>query len=457
MTAILPINPKTEFQKRADVFLSKARAFLDSYLFYIFEAFAALLFVATKNEVGGAVVFACLISLMLLICDDVLPTTLPFLLVSTFTTNCYDSFDTFIGYAIYAPVVLACLVFHFVVYKKPYSLGESVNGICAVSIAILVGGIGRYALKDYFLSAYYVFGLSFGMALAYFLMRSQFFADKRKNFKRRFSVVMTIEGLVCLGMILIGYGRYYLGIGNGIGFSRNNISTMLMFSMPFPLYLSTKRKFYALFTPVLYAAICVTTSRGGLLFGSVEFLVCCSYWIFAERRRKPRVIRFIICLVVALLVMVVCGKVILDVIFDRFVASGAITGDARYRMIMESIRNFLKNPFSGTGILDDGIFYGEFRKKGTMAWYHMMIPQIIGSMGLIGVAAYSYQLFGRAKLVFTKTDYWSLCLGISYLGVLLMSQVNPGEFCPVPFELVAVLLFILQEKRLEEPKLKRLY
>ena len=38
-------------------------------------------------------------------------------------------------------------------------------------------------------------------------------------------------------------------------------------------------------------------------------------------------------------------------------------------------------------------------------------------------------------------------------GILLMSQVNPGEFCPVPFETLTVLLFILQENRLDEAEL----
>ena len=79
----------------------------------------------------------------------------------------------------------------------------------------------------------------------------------------------------------------------------------------------------------------------------------------------------------------------------------------------------------------------------------MMPAQIIGGMGLIGVVCYGYQLYNRAKLVFTKADSWGFVLGLSYLGVLLMSMVNPGEFCPLPFELLAVLLFILQERRLQ--------
>ena len=112
-----------------------------------------------------------------------------------------------------------------------------------------------------------------------------------------------------------------------------------------------------------------------------------------------------------------------------------------------------KNPLFGSGILDNTIAYGGYKKAGAMAWYHMMIPQIIGSMGLVGVVAYAYQGFARFKLIFTKKSSWSLVLGISYLGILMMSQVNPGEFCPLPFELLTVLLFILQERRLEQDSL----
>ena len=88
-----------------------------------------------------------------------------------------------------------------------------------------------------------------------------------------------------------------------------------------------------------------------------------------------------------------------------------------------------------------------------MAWYHMMTSQVVGSMGLVGIAAYLFQFIGRVKLIFRNFSMWSLCLGVSYLGILLMSQVNPGEFCPLPFELLTVLLFILQERRLENDPL----
>ena len=128
---------------------------------------------------------------------------------------------------------------------------------------------------------------------------------------------------------------------------------------------------------------------------------------------------------------------------------GESSSSVRVKMLFQAIDNFRKNPVVGTGILDDSIAYGETKKQGTMAWYHMMIPQIVGSMGLVGVLAYGYQIFGRVKLVFKKACAWSFVLGISYLGILGMSQVNPGEFCPVPYGVLTVLLFVFQELRVE--------
>ena len=125
-------------------------------------------------------------------------------------------------------------------------------------------------------------------------------------------------------------------------------------------------------------------------------------------------------------------------------------------MLLEALENFRENPLIGTGILVDSIAYGKVNVKGTMTWYHMMTSQIIGSMGLIGIAAYVYQFIDRVELIFTKKNAWSLCLGISYLGIFLMSQVNPGEFCPIPFELLTVLLFIFQEERLRKKPVQKL-
>lgn len=439
-------------------FLDVTRRFFNSYAFYVLETLIACLFVGMGKEVEGVLVFAAIISLLLIVCDDILPTTLPFLLLCTISTNCYDSFDTFIEFAIYAPIVLATLVAHFIVYRKKLRMGESVYGICAVSIAVLLGGIGRYSLVQYASGIYYVLGLGAGMIIAYMLMKKEFAPRRDYDLREKFSAIMMLMGIVCVVIIGVGYLRKLTGNADGtqsgLGFSRNNICTLLMFAMPFPLYLTKKWDVWALFSLLFFGGICVSTSRGGLLFGSVEFFVCCIYWVCIARKRWYR----IFCVVFALASLAVCcGSVIMEILDTRFFTDDDIVGEVRFVMILESIARLKKSPLTGSGILDNSISYGAYRKEGTMAWYHMMIPQVVGSMGLIGVVAYGYQVLQRGKLIFTKMSSWSLVLGISYLGILMMSQVNPGEFCPLPFGLLTVLLFILQERRLEQENLPLIY
>ena len=446
--------------------LYSAREFLNSVLFYAIEALVAVLIVLLRIEVIGAIIFVGLLAVIVMVCEDISATTLPFLLLCTFTTNCYDSFDTFMQYAIYAPIVVLAFIYHFMMYGKGKKIrfGESMHGISAVSIAVFMGGIGTFTIMEYVSGAYYMFGLGMGMVAAYLVMKSLFYPRRNYDYKKRFAWLMTFEGLTALAMIAIGTlrAKYNLLGGNHLkyplGFSPNNISTMLMFAMPFPLFLAKKKWTpLALLTPFFYLAILLTDSRGGFLFGAVELVVCCLFWIFDSETNKVKWIKFVCCAVLGIAMLIAFWDIVKDIIQGGFAEEGAIKGSIRDKMIWEAVDNFLTNPFVGTGILDDSVAYGEFNKAGTMTWYHMMIPQIVGSMGLVGIVAYAYQFIGRTKLVFTKKCRWSLVLGVSYLGVFLMSQVNPGEFCPLPFELLAVLLFILQEKRLEEEQLPLCY
>ncbi len=421
--------------------LKNVRAFLNSYIFYGLIFFVGLFFVYMQREVQGVLLFVALLAVLLVVCEDILPTLFPFLTLCAFAANCYDSFDTFIVYAIYAPVLAACIAFHFVVYRKRYTSGESVKGIVAVSIALCLGGFGRYSVADYVKGAYYVFGLGIGMLAAYFLMKSQFSARRKYDLKTRFSVIMTLSGLFCFALMLV---VVYCTDKRGYKFSPNNLATLLMFSLPFPLYLSKKCPWAALLTPILLGGTFFTGSRGGILFGCVEFALCIAYWIsIGNKKRRASAIG--VALVVVFATALAGRDALYEKIYTTFELS-TIATSSRAVMIGEAVERFCGSPLVGTGLMDDSIAYSG-GIKGTMAWYHMMIPQIIGSMGLVGLAAYGFQIRDRLRAIFTKKDAWSLCLGISYAGILLMSQVNPGEFCPIPFELLTVLLFIFQEER----------
>ena len=71
------------FKARAIDFFYAARELFGSVPFAFFETLAAIVVVLTMQEVAGAVAFVALIALKLVVCDDILPTTLPFLLLAT--------------------------------------------------------------------------------------------------------------------------------------------------------------------------------------------------------------------------------------------------------------------------------------------------------------------------------------------------------------------------------------
>lgn len=186
----------------------------------------------------------------------------------------------------------------------------------------------------------------------------------------------------------------------------------------------------------------LSDSRAGLILGTVEMIICLIPFIGFGRSRARMMIRFafVICSAVA-------GYFILSKIWSLLYSENFIRdNEARVKLIYRAIDDFRGSPIFGIGLgnrANTDIYPSSV--MGTICWYHMMIPQIFGSMGVVGVLGYGYQLVTRFILVLRKRSAEAITLGLSYFGLFLMSQVNPGEFCPLPYALVATLIFVLVE------------
>jgi hypothetical protein len=105
------------------------------------------------------------------------------------------------------------------------------------------------------------------------------------------------------------------------------------------------------------------------------------------------------------------------------------------------VLDFLSSPINGIGIANmqnSKIFLGV---PGSMVWYHNYFAQIIGSMGLIGVLAYGWLLRDRFRFLKDLHMSGETMLALGYIGILMVSMTNPGEFCPLPNEYLIVILF----------------
>lgn len=451
----------------------KAPLLLGSPLFGIVLLILAILVNIFSLEVFGALFFITVICLGLTLCEDTSVTLLPFMMVAAFMCTCYDSFDRFIKFVPLAVPAIACIVYHFVRYKRKFYTGKTFKPLICVAVAVTLGGLGTLPAGDYFRpgALFYTFGLGFGMVGMYLLLKSRYTPDisldeneRREKYERLSKTIaydFYLLGLLVSAMILVHYAKNISAMIENPNLvadfqPRNNFSTFLMFSLPFPFYftMNTAEKrsggafirfsdLHLLAAALMYGSIVISGSRGGLLFGSVEFIICFIYCVLVRgKRRLPLYLGITAAGVV--LITVLAGNVM--ELLDVRIGNGFINGsDTRLNLLLRSIDDFKRNIVFGSGI---GNTYNSDlfnHKKGALDWYHMYIAQVIGSFGSVGILAFGYSIATRFSLFLTKTNVWKMTLGFSYLGVFMMSMVNPGEFSPIPYEIMTVLLFVYLE------------
>lgn len=422
------------------------RLFLNRYTKTLFFL-AACAITATGQEVLGAVLFALCICTALVCCEDTTATTLPFLLLCVFVTKCYDSYDVFIGYLWLAVPVVSSLLFHFLVYRKRFVIGSSFLPMLAVSVAVLVGGIGCLSAEEYFTGGnlYYVVFLGVGMAGAYLLLKPRFFGTRKRE---HLLECLYLTGLFACFVIFhyVFQNRAYFLENHTVPplQASNNLSTLLMFALPCPFLFARKNILHLASAGAMLLAILLSGSRGGMLFGTLQFFLCLAAAAVWDKKRR---IFYLCCVGAFVAAVILFGSLVLSVVLGVTPENLISKEEARYQMLVRSKDLFFQYPIFGHGLGYRGNVDLYDPKTGAMTWYHMIVPQIVAGLGCVGIFAYGWQFVSRVlSLVRAAKKEEALQLGaimtvgLSYSGILLMSLVNPGLFCPIPYALLAVIL-----------------
>jgi len=433
--------------------LEKVRNFLMSEYFMAIVCVIAAVVTMTKQEIYGAIGFVLLISALLIICDDVIVTTLPFMLLACFAAKCKGTFDIFIGFWWVVIIIVFSLVFHFVYYRKQkdYSMGKSFWAIFVISIAVTLGGVGIITAKEYFagVSLYNIIGLGFGMLLAYFLMNASFKPSDKYVFSDRFAKIMVVTAIFGCFMIVHHYIvnlDSFLANPRILQFQwRNNLSTMLMLAMPFVFYMSAKKTPYLFLGIFMYGCLLLSGSRGGMLFGGIEFAICVITLLIVDKNKRKLNIAIFLALIIIGLISMPDLKGLLAKTLERFVSFKE--NKIRVGLYERAVEDFKSNPITGRGIGYMGNRDIHKSVKFALCWYHSTPFQIIGSFGLVGVVALLFQYITRIKIFLqNRKNFFNITVFISYIGIELMSLVNPGVFSAIPYLLIVTMFFIIIDK-----------
>ena len=408
----------------------------------------------TVVVIGAAVLLASILAI-LLTDDDILATTTPFLLLTVLVSSCYDGYALFAPYIPLAIPAAAALIFHFVRYRGIWKSGYFTAPLFAVSLAVTFGGLGCLSVGEYFNLAtlYYVAGLGFGMLALYLLLRASLARprdyDMRLLLARALYLVGIFAALFTFTFYAVRFSWMVADIkrlGHPLLFSidnRNVYATFLLFALPMPFYYAVKgRGWHLLSALFFYAALLASGSRGGLVCGTALLSLC---FLYLLRRDTAHRRRNLIILSALLLGALAAGGLLVKFFAERF-ADGFIVGDEpRVLLLKRALGDFLSHPIFGVGLGYTGNTDIYNPKAFAMNWYHMMIPQIVAGLGIVGVFAYAFLFYRRGSMILRRRDALSRALALSYAGLFLMSQVNPGEFCPMPYAFLGVLIFLLLE------------
>lgn len=443
-------NVIKNFSTKLKPFEDKFREFIFSKYFSIFLFALGTFFAIIGQEVFGTLVFALIITACFAVTDDFLPVLQTILFVTCFAIRCKNSFDSFIKFWWMAPPIVLLFFVHFFRFKVKLEKGSCFNGILAASVATTLGGFGIISFKEYFSmnSLFYMFLLGFGMLLVYMIFSATFRVREEYVFSERFAEIMTMIILflfVCVAEEYISRYAEFLANPNVLAFQwRNNASTILMLAMPFPFWLSIK-KFPYFFVGILsYVTILCTGSRGGMIFGLIELGICLVFMLVVDKPHRKFIGIFIGAAVGCALIAIKPMIDMLSYTIGRLFTYSE--NEIRLGLIQRGWGDFKANIFFGRGIGYMGNNDIHHNAKFTLCWYHCSPIQVIGSFGLLGVVSYGYLIFNRIKVLSKNISMFNLFVFISYVGLELMSLVNPGIFSPFPYLFIITFYFVAIEK-----------
>ena len=339
--------------------------------------------------------------------------------------------------------LLATLFLHFYIHGKRPQKGKMLWAQIAISAALILGGLFTISAKEYFKAdaLYYVLVLGIGMIIFYLWFHNDICENPYFDNREKLMECLWFLGVFCAYSILDQALRLFLFSGTPIGTYvwSNDICELMLFCIPAAFYYARKNYFQVFVGLFFYGVMAFTASISAIVSGGALVVLCCIY--LAVYRKDTRLFTLVLLSLVCLVALAVFAVAVYK--SGSFSALFAAEENGRTALIAEAWRNFLSAPLFGVGIGAVGEVHSTFM---TINWTHNFIFQILGSMGVVGALAYGYQLLVRARLLFSKRDPFRMACALSYFGLFAISMFQPGEFCPMPYATMAVLIFTVVEK-----------
>ena len=452
---------------------SRISKFLYSDFYFLSVVLLFVIFWALGYTQGPIFMFiglACillLISAILVIQKDILP-IIP-LLFMAMCVICTSEMPSYMwAISIFAGILTCAVLFHIIFYRnEEYKVGKMFLPLIIFAIAILLGGIGSSfeTTKTGKLMALILMAIC---PLFISLMMINY-ADREKSTTKHFAKAAIYFGL----LIVIELVLYYIiridfireniysvpHLGWGVS---NTVATFLLITFPFGFYLFVQEEkrvlsyLYLLLGVIEYLAIFLTTSRGALLFGSIEFVFTIIATMFTAKgkRKKEFFIISAILLAFGAVIFGIFSKKLIEGI--KIIFADKMEDNGRFELYREAISCFFEHPILGVGFGYSGKVKHLIDTMGIYQ-FHDTLLQMLACLGIVGMLAYVYYFYVKLEIILEQPTNFSLYLIMAYIGFEGYSLLNTGTIQGFPTVSFIIALTVAQEieTKQKEPAIYR--
>lgn len=434
-------------------FEKKVRAFTYTDWYLILVCFIVFTAWIGQSAIWGFTGLILLTCFVLLTADDILPLTINIFAAVLMIYKA--SVEEFLYlWPLLIPLVFCIVFFAIRNFKRDFHLGKMFFPQLAVTLALLLGGVGIVSSADYVRAMPTVMFLGFGVLMIYVLFNIYLKKDNKRDIALFFAKVMMYIGIVvCLELIIVIVGSKtapsewhttYWDVGWG---NRNNIATYLLFTAPMCLYLSTRYKhswLYLIIGLFQYACLVMTFSRGGIIFGFVGGVCAAVFSIVKSPNKKRALISWGIVALCALIAYLSLMSHVNDMIRSLLARGTGTSGrDILYK---EGWALFKQHPFQGVGMGYIGTGPSPITEM-NMYLFHSTFFQVLANMGLVGIVCYGWYYAVRCKILFKNIkNKFNLFMLVVWIGFEGYSMIDTGTMIPFPNMVLIIIGVLLLEK-----------
>ncbi|MBQ9797524.1 MAG: O-antigen ligase family protein [Clostridia bacterium] len=334
---------------------------------------------------------------------------------------------------------------------NPVPLKGSFLGLAILSAALCLNG----ALSPAYTVQNLLFALSFPIILVglYWLFARYVHFDRAAFDYFMYCLVLAGMQIVC--QLLLAYATTVQFVDGDIvkesvvlGWAVwTSLGGMQAFLMPACFYFAATHPrgylFYAMGL-LQFLGVLLSQSRGAMLFGAITLVLCMALVCFFGKNKRINRIISVSIIAVGLCGVLVLWNKLLPMLQNVF--ANGLGDNGRFDLWRLGISQFFKHPIFGAGFYDSGIVQ-DWLIEVYPYFYHNTLVQMLGSCGVVGIAAYLYHRVSTVRLTFRKPNLYKSTLALCIFTLMAFCLLDVIFFITYPLLFYTLMILFMEKSR----------